>query len=127
MSPLPADLQDLVTRVKESASARRAAEADYVYRLAQLMRASAGRRLAGGGSASAACAQARGIARTTLAAFTIVATRWTADELHALLTRRDVHGDPISVSHLLLLSRLPRGPGRPGSSASFATGSTCGG
>ncbi len=110
---LPGDLKDRVDLVLRMASAVRIAEADYVYSLALLVKASTGHRLRDGSSATAACASAVGLARTTLAAFTLVAARWTADELRQILALRDVRGQPLSVTHLVLIARLPRAVREP--------------
>ncbi|HSY21881.1 MAG TPA: hypothetical protein VK841_07195 [Polyangiaceae bacterium] len=102
-SPL---LHDLVAGVQQAVSTLRDAEAQYILRMAEVARAA--RR---GGAADESsinhCARALGISRQTLQPYAIVALRWTAQDLRDLFERRDCHGRPISLSHLLVLARLP--------------------
>jgi hypothetical protein len=105
---LPDDLRDRVDQIRRMALAIRTAEAEYVYQLALLAKAAAAYRFPDGSSATTVCAAAIGLGRTTLAAFALVAARWTAGELRQLLTLRDIRGQPLSVTHLLLVARLPR-------------------
>ena len=104
---LPADLRGLVRSAEQAGDAVRAAEAEYAYRLALVARAALGRR-AGSESAVLACSAALGVSRQSLQPFALVATRWASDDLFGLFTRRSSNGRPLSMSHLLLLVRLPR-------------------
>lgn len=105
---LPTDLCELVGRVRGSALAIRVAEAEHAHSLAVLARASIGRHVTGDVTAMEACAEEVGVARRTLAAFSVIATRWDPLELRALLEQRGVDGHALSVSQLLLLASLPR-------------------
>jgi hypothetical protein len=104
---LPADLHGLVRNASQAGEAVRAAEAEYAYRLALVARAALGRR-AGAESAIDACSAALGVSRQSLQPFALVATRWASHDLLSLFTRRCSNGRPLSMSHLLLLVRLPR-------------------
>jgi hypothetical protein len=92
------------TAVKEALQAiklQRAAEAEVAYRLA----VAAAHATRDGGID--ACAAVLGVSRQTLAPYALVASQWTAEELrHLLAERRTVHGDPISISHLVELAKL---------------------
>jgi hypothetical protein len=80
---------------------QRAAEAEVAYRFA----AAAAHATRNGGID--ACARALGVSRQTLAPYALVASHWSAAELkHLLAERRNVHGDPISISHLVELAKL---------------------
>lgn len=106
-SELPPDLQ---RSVQAAAAARRreseahAETALELARVAQSALAHGGR----GGSMVRACARALGLHRTTLQSYAQI-TRWSVSELRVLLVeRRNVLGEPISISHLALLAPLPR-------------------
>jgi len=103
---LPEDLQRHVDAVRKAAYAVSSAETEYVCCLATLAQVAAHRRLSSG-SAADACAHALGITRQTLQPYSLLLTRWEPEELRALLSRRNVHGRPLSLSHLLELARLP--------------------
>jgi hypothetical protein len=100
-------LQDLVAGVQQAISTLREAEAQYVLRMADVARA-ARRGGAADESSIDRCASALGISRQTLQPYAIIALRWTARDLRDLFGRRDSHGRPISLSHLLVLARLPQ-------------------
>ena len=98
-------LRDLVAGVQHAVSMLREAEAQYVLRMAEVARA-ARRGGAGDESSMNACARALGISRQTLQPYAVVALRWTERDLRDLFDRRDCHGRPLSLSHLLVLARL---------------------
>jgi hypothetical protein len=106
---LPEDLLDLLEAVNRAAAGIRVAEAEHACRIAALARASAGRRAPHGLTATEACARALGVARSTLQAFAALAARWTPDDLRMMFGRRDARGRALSLSQILLISRLPRG------------------
>lgn len=103
---LPADLRGLADDVLDVFAQERSLEAEQAYRLAMLAQAafaSEGRDW----SVIEACARAVGLSRQTLQPYATVAARWSAPELrHLLAERRNAHGHPISISHLVLLARL---------------------
>jgi hypothetical protein len=103
---LPADLNELVAGARRSAADLRVAEAENAYRLALLVREATGRQLAGGGSALTACAALLGVSRSTLQPFSIIASCWSTQELQTLFQRS--RNRCLSVSHLLLIGRLPQ-------------------
>jgi hypothetical protein len=103
---LPTDLEELVSDAWQAARDLRLAEAENAHRIALLAQASTGRRLAGGGSAVEACAKRLGLARTTLQPFSALARCWSRQELRAIFAR--THTGCLSISHLLLVSQLPR-------------------
>jgi hypothetical protein len=92
--------------VVQAESRMHAAEADYALRMAAVARA-ARRGGAGANSAVRQCASALGITRQTLQPYALVAMRWTHAELRSLFERHDCHGRRMSLSHLLILCRLP--------------------
>lgn len=98
----PKEFDALIDGARHAFARQRTAEADLAYHLTVLARA------AGSGRNTALCARALGISRQTLSPYALVGSQWTASELEALLAnRRNVHGDPISISHLVLLARVP--------------------
>jgi CheY-like chemotaxis protein len=103
---LPPDLRALAGDVLDVFAQERSLEAEQAYRLALLAQAafaSVGRDW----SVIEACARAVGLSRQTLQPYATVAARWSAPELRQLLAaRRNVRGEPISISHLVLLARL---------------------
>jgi hypothetical protein len=103
---LPSDLRKLVNEVLRAVTRMRGLEAEYVLGLAEVARAARDRR-AENEPAIDACAKALGVARQTLQPYALIASRWKPEELRHLLSRRDRHGRPISLSHLLVLARLP--------------------
>jgi len=105
---LPADLRELIDEVRRATACIRVAQAEHAYRLALLAKAATSRRLANRLAAMEACARHVGVARTTLHAFSILATRWGLDELRELFIRQDANGQALSVTHLLLVGHLPR-------------------
>ncbi len=52
-------------------------------------------------------AKALGVTRQMMQVYGVVGSEWTATELRVLLDREDCRGNRISVSHLLVLARLP--------------------
>jgi hypothetical protein len=52
-------------------------------------------------------AAALGVTRQMMQVYAAVGTEWSGAELRVLLEREDCHGNRISVSHLVLLARLP--------------------
>jgi CheY-like chemotaxis protein len=105
---LPADLRALAEDVLDSFAKERDLEAEQAYRLALLAKAAFAHR-SPRGSAIEACARAVGLSRQTLQPYAIVASRWSAPELkHLLAERRNANGEPISISHLVVLAKLPR-------------------
>jgi hypothetical protein len=100
-------LHDLVAGVQQAVSTLRDAEAQYILRMAEVARAARRGGVADESSINH-CARALGISRQTLQPFAIVGLRWTARDLRELFERRDCHGRPISLSHLLVLARLPQ-------------------
>jgi hypothetical protein len=100
-------LHDLVAGVQQAVSTLRDAEAQYVLRMAEVARAARRGGVADESSINH-CARALGISRQTLQPYAIVALRWTTKDLRDLFERRDCHGRPISLSHLLVLARLPQ-------------------
>jgi hypothetical protein len=105
---LPDDLAELLEAVNRASIDIRAAEAERACRIAALARASAGRHARRGLTATEACAQALGVARSTLQAFAALAARWSPEDLRAMFRLHDARGRALSVSQLLLISRLPR-------------------
>jgi hypothetical protein len=105
---LPEDLRDLLDAVRRAAVDIRAAEAEHACRIATLARASAGRHARHGLTATEACARALGVARSTLQAFATLAARWSPEDLRTMFQRRDPRGRALSLSNLLVISRLPR-------------------
>jgi DNA-binding response OmpR family regulator len=104
---LPPDLRALADDVLDVFAQERSLEAEQAYRLALLAQAAFASE-ARDWSVIEACARAVGLSRQTLQPYATVVSRWSADELRRLLAeRRNVRGEPISVSHLVLLSRLP--------------------
>ncbi|HSY23662.1 MAG TPA: hypothetical protein VK841_16155 [Polyangiaceae bacterium] len=101
----PTPLRDLVATAAEAEARLHAAEADYALRMAAVARA-ARRGGATDNSAARACASALGITRQTLQPYALLGMRWTPAELRSLLERQDCHGRRVSLSHLLILSRL---------------------
>lgn len=98
--------RELVDDIVQAEARMYAAGVEYALRMAAVARAA--RR--GGASPSSTireCASALGIARQTLQPYALVGMRWTDAELRALLERHDCHGRHISMSHLLILCRLP--------------------
>ena len=96
----------LFAAVAQAEASLHAAEAEYALRMAAVARA-ARRGGAGARSAVRACASALGITRQTLQPYALVAMRWKEAELRSLLERQDCNGRCISLSHLLILCRLP--------------------
>jgi len=122
--PLPDELHKLAQDVLDTFAKERAVEAEQAYRLALLAKAAFLHKSARG-SAIAACARAVGLSRQTLQPYAIVATRWSAPELKQLLAeRRNVRGEPISISHLVLLAKLPRATRDTWIERAFAEGLT---
>ena len=108
-SDLPEDLRILAEDVLDSFAREHALHAEQAYRLALLAKA-AFARASPRGSPIEACARAVGLSRQTLQPYAIVASRWSAPELkHLLAERRNARGEPISISHLVVLAKLPRG------------------
>jgi CheY-like chemotaxis protein len=104
---LPADLRILAEDVLDAFAKERALQADLAYRLALLAQGAAASTAASGTSIFEACARAVGLSRQTLQPYATVAARWTGPELRQLLAeRRNVRGEPISISHLVELARL---------------------
>jgi hypothetical protein len=106
---LPEDLRELLQAVNLAAIDIRVAEAEHACRIAALASASAGRHTRRGLTATEACARALGVACSTLQAFAALATRWTPEDLRTIFQQGDARGRALSVSQLLLISRLPRG------------------
>lgn len=97
-------LQPLIDGALQAMRQQRACEADVAYRLALLAHAARSSR-----GTFATCARALGVSRQTLQPYALVAEQWSADELRTLLAeRRTSLGEPISISHLVLLAKLPR-------------------
>jgi hypothetical protein len=106
---LPDDLRTLAEDVLDSFAEEHALHAEQAYRLALLAKAAFARG-SSKGSPIEACARAVGLSRQTLQPYAIVASRWSAPELkHLLAERRNTRGEPISISHLVVLAKLPRG------------------
>jgi hypothetical protein len=105
---LPDDLRELLEAVNRASIDIRAAEAERACRIAALARAAAGRHARHGLTATEACARALGVARSTLQAFAALAARWTPEDLRTMFRHHDAGGRALSVSQLLLISRLPR-------------------
>lgn len=98
------DLQPFVDGALKAMKRQRVCEADVACQLALLARAAHDAR-----GTLAACAQALGVSRQTLQPYTVVARQWTGAELqHLLAVRRNSKGEPISMSHLLLVANWPR-------------------
>jgi DNA-binding response OmpR family regulator len=105
---LSEELQALVGDVLDTIASERALEAEQAYRLALLAKAALASTTPRG-SPIEACARAVGLSRQTLQPYALVASRWSAPELKRLLAeRRNVRGEPISISHLVMLAKLPR-------------------
>ena len=104
---LPEDLRELVEHARAAGSAVRIAQAEYAYRLSLLALRAAGHRL-GCVAAISAAATALGISRQTLQPYAVLAARWAPEDLRALFKLRTTHGRPLSVTHFLVLARLPR-------------------
>jgi DNA-binding response OmpR family regulator len=105
---LPDDLRALAEDVLDTFARERELHAEQAYRLALLAKAAFAREHVKGSSIEA-CARAVGLSRQTLQPYAIVASRWSAPELRTLLAeRRNAHGEPISISHLVVLAKLPR-------------------
>jgi hypothetical protein len=98
-------MHELVVAAVEAGARLHAAEAEYAFRMAAVARA-ARRGGATESSAVRACASALGITRQTLQPYALIGMRWTPEELRSLLERHDCNGRRISLSHLLILSRL---------------------
>jgi CheY-like chemotaxis protein len=104
---LPPDLRVLAEDVLDAFAKERTLQADLAYRLALLAQGAASSTAASGSSIFEACARAVGLSRQTLQPYATVAARWTGPELRRLLAeRRNVRGEPISISHLVELARL---------------------
>jgi hypothetical protein len=103
---LPGDLRALADDVLDVFAQERSLGAEQAYRLAMLAQAAfatEGRDW----SVIEACARAVGLSRQTLQPYATVAARWSAPDLrHLLADRRNARGEPISISHLVLLARL---------------------
>jgi DNA-binding response OmpR family regulator len=107
---LPDDLRALAEDVLDSFAKEHELHAEQAYRLALLAKAAFARASSSKGSPIEACARAVGLSRQTLQPYAIVASRWSAPELkHLLAERRNAQGEPISISHLVVLAKLPRG------------------
>jgi hypothetical protein len=105
---LPPALQLLVDDARDALAEGRLVQADQAYRLALVARA-ASSDPTGGGQVANECGRALGLARPTLLAYALLASRFSAAEFRELLAvRRNVHGEHLTVSHLQLLARLPR-------------------
>lgn len=97
-------LQPLIDGALEAIRQQRACEADLAFRLALLAHAARNSR-----GTFATCARALGVSRQTLQPYALVAEQWSGDELRTLLAeRRNSLGEPISISHLVLLAKVPR-------------------
>jgi hypothetical protein len=97
-------LKPLIDGALQAMRQQRACEADVAYRLALLAHAARSSR-----GTFATCARALGVSRQTLQPYALVAEQWSGDELRTLLAeRRNSLGEPISISHLVLLAKLPR-------------------
>lgn len=106
---LPDDLRALAGDVLDTFAREHELHAEQAYRLALLAKAAFARG-SSKGSPIEACARAVGLSRQTLQPYAIVASRWSAPELkHLLAERRNAQGQPISISHLVVLAKLPRG------------------
>jgi DNA-binding response OmpR family regulator len=103
---LPSELRVLADDVLDVFAQERSIEAEQAYRLALLAQAAFASEERDW-SVIEACARAVGLSRQTLQPYATVASRWTAPELlHLLAERRNARGEPISISHLVLLARL---------------------
>ena len=98
-------MRNLVTAAIQAGARLHAAKAEYALQMAAVARA-ARRGGATDNSAARECASALGITRQTLQPYALLAMRWTPEELRRLLERQDCNGRRISLSHLLILSRL---------------------
>jgi hypothetical protein len=101
----PTPIRHLVAAAVQAGARLHAAEAEYALGMAAVARA-ARRGGATDNSAARECASALGITRQTLQPYALLAMRWTPQELRVLLERQDCNGRRISLSHLLILSRL---------------------
>jgi hypothetical protein len=104
LADIPPDLHSRILDAIEATADVRDAQAEHAYRVALLARSAIGR-----GRVFVSCARALGMQRQTLQPFALVATRWSPEDLRSLFSARDAHGRPLSISHLQLLARLPRG------------------
>jgi DNA-binding NarL/FixJ family response regulator len=121
---LPDDLRTLAGDVLDTFARERALHAEQAYRLALLAKAAFAHPSLKG-SPIEACARAVGLSRQTLQPYALVATRWSAPELrHLLAERRNSRGEPISISHLVLLAKLPRATRDTWTERVFAEGLT---
>lgn len=107
VAQLPPELRPLAQDALDAFAKGRDVEAEQAYRLALLARAARAHSSAKR-SGLADCARAIGVSRQTLQPYAVLASRWSPKELKELLARRNIHGEPISVSHLMQLARLPR-------------------
>ena len=110
---LPDDLRQLVDAARLVQAKGRDIEVEYAFCLAEIARAATSRKVVRGNgngtfSAIEACARALGIERQTLQPYALLVSRWTVDELRVLFNRRTVSGRRLSISHLIVLSRLAR-------------------
>lgn len=102
--PSGADLQSLIRDALEASEQQRTSEAELAYRVALVAQAARASR-----GTFDSCARALGMSRQTLQPYALVAERWSGKELrHLLAERRNARGEPISISHLALLAKLPR-------------------
>jgi hypothetical protein len=107
-SALPPALASLAWEVLASEEHAERTHAERTYRLVLLARAADQLEKAGEvHDACAQCARFFGVSRESIRQWTLVASRWSAKELHHLLVeRRNAHGKRISAFHLYEIAHL---------------------